>query len=49
MEALARQIGLDEVPTLDRASGMSVVGLTVSKAPALFPRVEPVWATQDRE
>jgi len=45
MAELASRIGLSSVPTLEEADAMSVPpGRRVTKAPPLFPRVEPAWA-----
>ena len=38
MEDLARQLGLESVPTLERARAMTLAGLRVEKGAPLFPR-----------
>jgi len=45
MAELADRIGLERVPTLVEARSALVAGRTVRKGSALFPRVEPSWAS----
>jgi methionyl-tRNA synthetase len=47
MFLLARQMGLEGVPTLDEASGLPLAGRTVVKGEPLFPKVEPPWALSE--
>lgn len=44
MADLAARLGLDEVPTLERARDVALAGRTVTKGDPLFPRVDPSWA-----
>ena len=43
-QELADRLGLDSVPRLDAAEGVTLAGREVSKGAPLFPRVTPAWA-----
>jgi methionyl-tRNA synthetase len=45
MADLAARLGFEGVPTLQKATSVALSGLTVHKGDALFPRIEPSWAT----
>ncbi|MEX2465454.1 MAG: methionine--tRNA ligase [Gemmatimonadota bacterium] len=45
MAELAGRLGLEAVPTLQKARSVALAGRTVRKGNALFPRIEPSWAT----
>ncbi len=44
MAELANRLGVDDVPRLDEAETIQLVGRAVVKGDPLFPRVTPAWA-----
>lgn len=45
MAELAQRLGLDGVPTLEKARSIQLAGRSVTKGDPLFPRVEPSWGS----
>ena len=45
MADLATRLGFEQVPTLGEARSVALAGRPVHKGNALFPRIEPSWAT----
>ena len=45
MAELSERLGLQGVPTLEEARSVVLANRRVTKAPPLFPRVDPSWAT----
>ncbi|MDZ7778706.1 MAG: methionine--tRNA ligase [Gemmatimonadota bacterium] len=48
MRSLAHRLGFETVPTLRQARTADLSGRGVTKGEALFPRVEPSWASEHR-
>lgn len=49
MTELAGRLGMDRIPTLEKALDMEVAGRKVSKGAPLFPRVLPSWAEDGKK
>ncbi len=45
MAELSERLGLQGVPTLEEARSVVLANRRVTKAPPLFPRIDPSWAT----
>ena len=45
MAELADRLGFATVPTLQKARSVALAGRQIRKGDALFPRIEPSWAT----